>query len=103
MRWEKIESHPRYSVSVKGHVRNDWTEKCLKHQRSKRGGMYPFVNLYNKGERVNRTVHGLVAKAFLGPTPKGCHIDHKDSNIDNPALSNLQFLTVKENMAKRRS
>jgi hypothetical protein len=101
-RWAIIETHPNYAVSDKGCIINLNSGKSLKHQRSKRGGYYPFVNLYKKGERKNRTVHGLVAKAFLGKRPAGYHIDHKDSNINNPALSNLEYLTVKENMAKRR-
>jgi hypothetical protein len=101
-RWKKIYGWPNYSVSTLGEVRNDNTGRILKHQKSKRGGYYPFVNLYKNGKRKNMLVHFLVATAFLGKRPVGYHIDHDDSDVSNPALSNLKYLTIKENMAKRR-
>ena len=100
--WVKIKSHPNYSVSSEGRVRNNFTEKILKHQRSKRGGMYPFVNLYKNGKRKNRTVHGLVARGFVGSRPMGYVIHHKDSDIANPCASNLEYITWQENLKKRR-
>lgn len=99
--WRKIKGY-HYSVSSDGDVRNDWTEKCLKHQKSKRGGFYPFVNLYRNGKRKNRTVHGLVAEAFLGVRPEGYQVHHKDTDISNPAASNLEYVTAKRNLELRR-
>ncbi len=99
-KWAKM-FYYHYSVSSKGRVRNDETGKILKHQRSKRGGMYPFVNLYKKGIRKNRTAHGLVASAFLGKRPMGCVIHHKDANINNPALANLEYITWQKNLSLR--
>ncbi len=99
--WKKINTY-NYEVSSDGRVRNAATGKILRHQRSKRGGYYPFVNLYKKGVRKNRTVHGLVARAFLGPRPIGHHAHHKDSDLDNPSASNLEYITIKRNMSLRR-
>jgi len=102
-RWAKIKGYTdRYSVSTEGKVFSYNRAKILKHQKSKRGGYYPFVNLYKDGKRKNFTVHGLVAAAFLGKRPRGHEIHHKDEDRSNPALSNLEYITVKGHGKKRR-
>lgn len=42
-------------------------------------------------------VHGLVARAFLGPTPKGQEVLHKNGNSQDNRLANLRFGTRSEN------
>lgn len=44
-----------------------------------------------------RMVHSLVAEAFLGPRPKGFNVNHKDTNKLNNNISNLEYVTQKEN------
>ena len=44
-----------------------------------------------------RTVHRLIADTFLGEHPE-LEVNHKDENKLNNALSNLEFLTHKENI-----
>ena len=101
--WKKINGYVgEYSVSSDGGVFSYRTGKRLRHQTSKRGGYYPFVNLYKDGVRKNFTVHGLVAAAFLGKRPRGHEIHHKDEDRSNPALSNLEYITVKAHGKKRR-
>jgi hypothetical protein len=70
-RWSMIEGYDNYAVSTKGRVRNLSSGKVLKHQNSRRGGNYAFVNLYCDGMRANRNVHTLVARAFIGPPLDG--------------------------------
>lgn len=41
--------------------------------------------------------HILVAFAWIGPRPEGCELDHKDGNIRNCAVSNLEYVTPEEN------
>lgn len=45
---------------------------------------------------VSIDVHRLVARAFLGETPKGMQIDHIDRNKHNNSLENLRFATRQE-------
>ncbi len=99
--WSIIERYENYEVSTLGRVRNLDTGKLLKHQSSKRGGNYAFINLSKKGHRVNRNVHILVARAFLGDCPPGKLVHHKDENRMNPKLDNLEYITHKENCEKR--
>jgi len=100
-RWEMIQSYNNYAVSSFGRVRNLNTGRVLKHQSSKRGGNYAFINLSKDGQRVNRNVHKLVADAFLGCCPKGFIAHHKDEGRMNPRLDNLEYITHKENRLLR--
>ena len=46
------------------------------------------------------TIHRIVMETFHGKTPKGYEINHIDENKMNYDLSNLEFVTHKENMQK---
>lgn len=73
--------------------------KILKQHKDKTGTWY--VNLNNCG--LSRTsVHSLVARAFLGPTPEGKEICHGEGGRDNHAVFNLSFKTHKQNMNEDR-
>ncbi len=45
-----------------------------------------------------KTVHALVADAFIGPCPEGYEILHKDGNKLNDCASNLEY--VKQNSTR---
>ncbi len=90
-----------YEVSDQGRIRSLDREvvqrrkgKILAPGRSSNG--YPSVVM---GQRDSRTVHAVVATAFLGPCPKGQQVRHKDGNRSNAALSNLTYGTPVENRA----
>lgn len=101
--WAIIKHYENYEVSTLGRVRNLNTSKLLKHQSSKRGGNYAFINLSKDDHRVNRNVHILVAQAFLGNRPDGKIVHHKDDNRMNPRLDNLEYITHKQNCEKRKN
>lgn len=54
------------------------------------------------GIRKTHTVHSLVARAFLGPTPDGLVVCHGDKGRDYHAVSNLSFKTQRENLGEDR-
>ena len=57
------------------------------------------------GLRGFKYVHGLVARAFLGPkpSPKHTQINHKDGDRGNNSVANLEYVTPSENMLHRYS
>lgn len=98
--WRDVESHAGlYMVSNMGRV-------CSLHgvnfdkKRILRGGgsKYPVVTLYRDGERTYRHVHRVVMDAFVGPPEYGYCVNHKDGNVKNNRLSNLEYVTRSQNM-----
>lgn len=64
---------------------------------------YPAVNLYSTNcGRKTITIHLLVARAFLGHQKKGMEVNHKDGNKLNNHISNLEYVTPKQNQSHSR-
>ena len=57
---------------------------------------YASVGAFGK----SYSFHGLVVRAFIGPVPEGCTVDHIDNNPSNNHLSNLQYLSRSEQVKK---
>ena len=58
-----------------------------------------MVTLSKHGISYTRTVHKLVAEAFLGKREKDKVVRHLDGNAKNNLVENLAYGTQKENMA----
>lgn len=58
---------------------------------------YRIVQLHLDGQRVARTVHSLVAAAFIGSRPEKYDIAHYDGNPANNRADNLRYATRREN------
>lgn len=58
---------------------------------------YPIVSLNLDGKKKTRTIHRLVAEAFI-PNPNNySEINHKDENKQNNAVENLEWCTTQYN------
>ena len=88
-----------YKVSNLGNVKSliGNNEKILKLCRN--GGGYSTVNLHINSIMKTRTVHQLVAGAFLNHKPSRYElvINHKDFNRSNNNVNNLEIVTTREN------
>lgn len=94
-KWRKISTNDNYKVSSDGRIRrcdNDYE----KVPRKNRDG-YLITDLYKDGERTRYRIHRLVAQEFIpNPENKPC-VNHKDGNKHNNDISNLEWVTEKEN------
>jgi len=99
-----------YEVSDRGRVRSldreypqlsRWGTIYIKKQKGKilRPGVasngYWTVAL---GRGKTRTVHSLVAEAFIGPRPNGCEVRHKNDIRTDSRLCNLEYGTRTDNI-----
>jgi hypothetical protein len=94
--WKPHPELDKYLVSNTGEVKHKRTNRILKG--SKVNG-YRFVNLHNDDDtKRNCLIHRLVAETFLENPKNKPVVNHKDTNILNNNLNNLEWVTHKENM-----
>lgn len=98
--WKQIEGFPKYFVSNLGNIKNiDYMHTGKEHlisQRETQNG-YMLASLYSKDKRLHRSVHRLVAEAFL-PNPDNLpQVNHKDENKKNNCVDNLEWCTASYN------
>lgn len=94
MEWKKINGYPRYSVSSLGEVRNDDTGAFLKAVKAKNG----YLRLMLTPGRVNKSVHRLVAEAFIPNPNNKPYINHINGDKTDNRVDNLEWCTQSENM-----
>lgn len=87
----------KYFISNKGRILNTKTNKFIKPRLNEKG--YVKVDVYLKGKKFSKRLNRLVAEHFIlfKPVSKD-EINHIDGNKQNNAVSNLEYVTHKENM-----
>lgn len=94
MSWKTITTHPLYEVSDAGEVRNSVTGKIKK---SVLNNSYHKVTLCTNGTSSQWSVHRLVALHFIENPEAKPYVDHIDRDKTNNHVSNLRWVTCKEN------
>lgn len=79
---------------VKGLPRKYLIERLLKPYISEHG--YLMVRLYPSGK--HKTIHRLLAEAFIPNPDNKPFVNHKDANKQNNDLNNLEWVTRLENI-----
>src|SRR5687768_3295540 len=90
--WAQIPGASRYSVSSWAKIRNDHTERILKHIRLSNG--HTLVSLvFDNGEHAKKYVAHLVAEHFVPKTgrEKDNTLIHLDGDIGNCFADNLRW------------
>lgn len=87
-----------YEASSAGDIRNIKTGVIRKASPTYKGYLTVQIPCPREGRHKNRTVHGVVAEAFLGPRPVGFQVNHLDGNKANNAVENLEWVTPSQNM-----
>ena len=94
--WKDIEGYEGlYQVSKLGEVYSFKSNKYLKKLTNKGG--YLRVQLCKHGKVTNQSIHRLVAEAFIPNPDNKPQVNHIDENKGNNTVSNLEWVTAKEN------
>jgi hypothetical protein len=98
--WKDIEGYGGlYQISNQGKVKS-FRRTTGKPYRILKQGItiwgYKYVNLFNQGGKM-KTIHRLVALAFIPNPENKREVNHKDSNRLNNHVDNLEWVTSKEN------
>jgi hypothetical protein len=95
-KWKEAIQFPNeYLVSEDGKVFSKRNRKILKPATDKYG--YFYYVLCVKGKRKTVKAHRLVAETFIPNQNNKPAVDHIDGNKTNNAVSNLRWVTNKEN------
>lgn len=97
VKWREIKNFPGYFVSNTGLVRKNST--FLNPIVCRKNGGYHFVPLRSEKQFIRENIHKLVWE-YYGNTPKkkGYEIHHKDYNILNNHIENLEYLPKSEHL-----
>lgn len=86
-----------YFITVQGEVYNQKSLKQLAVNVNKQTG-YKEVSLWKDNKGKNLTIHRLIAEQFIS-NPLGLpQVNHKDGNKLNNAISNLEWVSAKDNI-----
>ena len=94
--WTTVRDDPNYEVTRSGSVRNSKTGNVLKPSLNNSG--YLFVNMGPKHHRFSRSVHRLVAEAYVDGYAPGLDVNHKNGDKQDNRAENLEFCSRSENI-----
>lgn len=94
-RWVEIEDFPNYSISNNGRVMNNKTRRLLSFWFINSG--YLCVGLWNETGQHHKTVHRLVANAFVYKENEDFEVNHLDGDKSNNYDWNLEWVSRSQN------
>ena len=98
-KWIELHYTHGYEISNIGHVRHKKTGRLLTNSEDPDG--YIYVTMYIKPKYIRRSVHTLVANAFITNPENKPTVNHKDKNKKNNTVDNLEWATHSEQILHR--
>jgi len=94
--WKPIKGFEDYLISDKGRVWSHKTNKIMSQFKINTG--YLQVVLYNNGKSLKKSIHRLVAQAFI-PNPEGLpETHHINEKKDDNRVENLEWVSTAYNV-----
>ena len=100
--WKVVDGYPGYHISNYGRVYSNKLKKILTAPSSNDKNGYCRIGLWLDQKKKLMFVHRLVALHFIPNPENKPTVNHKDKNIHNNYVSNLEWATVAEQTAHQR-
>lgn len=98
-KYTEIKGYPGYFINRHGSVMNAHGHIMHAKKTNNSTTGYYATKLFVNGKPKYPLIHRLLALTFLGDPPTGKHVvNHIDGNGLNNSLSNLEWVTVRENV-----
>lgn len=94
--YNEVPGYERYLIDRSGNVYSTHSKRLLKQEVDKDG--YRRVTLTMGGKSKHFGVHRLVAMAYINNPKAAPEVNHKDGNKENNDVSNLEWVTTRENI-----
>jgi len=99
--WAPVPDEPfnkTFMISNMGRIKNNNTGNIKTLTLNPSTGYYSTrLDMGKKVKKITYQIHQLVAKMFIGPCPDKNVVNHKDLNKLNNCVSNLEYLSHKDN------
>ena len=96
--YSPIDGFPDYLITSQGRVFSLKHDKLKELKPAKNNWGYYYVNLWKNGKMFTKTIHRLVAKAFIPNPENKPQVNHIDEDVTNNHISNLEWVTARENL-----
>ncbi len=93
--WKPIDGYYNYEISSRGRVMNVKKGKLLKSFLKSDGYLEVYLCLNSK--KTHKSIHRLVANAFITPKANKLLVDHVNGDKNNNNIKNLRWVNKKEN------
>lgn len=93
-KWVEVKHNRNYLISIKGEVFSKHTEKEIAHNLRADG--YVTVNLWQNNKGKVHYLHRLLLEHFSSEKPQDT-VNHIDGNKSNNVLSNLEWMSYRDN------
>lgn len=93
--WRPVAGFSKYEVSNKGRVKSLYTGKILHLNATPTG--YLYASMVENGKHFSKSVHRLVAQAFVPNTEEKPEVNHLNENRADNRPENLEWCTRSEN------
>ena len=101
--WKDVKGYEGlYQVNAEGQIKSTVFKKERVLNPTVNSSGYKIISLRADGEASSRTVHSIVAEAFLGYTrgSRTIVVDHVNNNQLDNRLINLQIISQRDNCSK---
>ena len=93
--WRPVAGFSKYEVSNKGRVKSLYTGNVLHLTATPTG--YLYASMVENGKHFSKSVHRLVAKAFVPNPEEKPEVNHLNEKRDDNRSENIEWCTRSEN------